>query len=236
LPGYDPGAVALDWRLSVDFLELLHDDTRARVLESCRRVTHRAGHVAEFPREAASGVIESGLVRGYQVAEDGREATVGYLYPREYLGSLHALMPQPVVFIQNVTDTVVLQLPDGMFKALIEANVDFAHAFAVHTTTLLARMVRVVTVRTLGTVRQRLAFDLLERATEKQLRSGLLEFEVTQQQLAGGIGTAREVVSIELGELRDEGIVSTRPRHVRIEDPARLASILRFLTDIEVPA
>jgi CRP-like cAMP-binding protein len=234
MPGYDPVAVSLDWRVSVDFMELLNEDTRARVLESARRVEHPAGQVSEFPRQAATGVIESGLIRAYQVSEDGREATVGYLYPHEYLGALRVLAPQTIVLIHYVTDTVVLQLPDGQFKALIETNLDFTRAFAVHTSALLARMVRVVTVRTLGTVRQRLAFDLLERATEEQLRSGVLEFQVTQQQLAHGIGSAREVVSVELGELRRERIVSTRPKHVRVDDPGRLAAILRFLTDIEL--
>lgn len=228
--------MALDWRVSVDFMKLLSEDTRARVLESSRRVAHPAGRFSKFPRQAATGVIESGLIRAYQVAEDGREATVGYLYPREYLGSLRALVPPTLVYIQYVTDSVVLQLPQSHFMSLIETNLDFAHAFAVHTSTLLARMVRVVTVRTLGTVRQRLAFDLLDRATEEQLRSGVLEFEVTQQQLAQGIGSAREVVSVELGELRREGIVSTRPKHVRVDDPGRLADILRFLTDVESAA
>ena len=115
-------ANTLDWRVSVDFLDLLNEVQRRRLLEGARRINQQAGNCPRVPHDAVTAdLIELGLVRIYQVSEDGRQATIGYLHAGEYLGA--------------------------------------------HTASMLARVVRVVTVRTLGTIRERLAFDLLERAS-----------------------------------------------------------------------
>jgi CRP/FNR family transcriptional regulator, cyclic AMP receptor protein len=220
----------LDWRVSVDFLELLDENLRERVTRGARRVTQQAGVVDEYPTGlVAADIIETGLVRGYQVSEDGRQATIAYLYSREYLGALPAVVPRPVVYVQYVTKATLLRLDAANLGRLFEADVGFARALAIHTASVLAGVVRVVTVRTLGTVRQRLAFDLLQRITDEQLRTGELEFELTQEELAEAIGSVREVVGGHIGDLRRAGIVSTARGRVRIDDPERLAAILRGL-------
>jgi CRP/FNR family transcriptional regulator, cyclic AMP receptor protein len=220
----------LDWRVSVDFLELLDEDQRGRVTRGARRVTQHAGVVLEYPTGfVTADIIETGLVRAYQIAEDGRQATIGYLYSREYLGALPSLAPRPVVHVQHVTKTTLLRLDADSLGHLFETDLGVARALAIHTASVLAGVVRVVTVRTLGTIRQRLAFDLLQRITDEQLQTGELEFELTQQELAEAIGSAREVVGGHIGDLRRAGIVSTARGRVRIDNPERLAAILRGL-------
>ena len=145
---------------------------------------NRLAIVREYPTDAVTAdLIEVGLVRIYQVSEDGRQATIGYLHAGEYLGA--------------------------------------------HTASMLARVVRVVTVRTLGTIRERLAFDLLERASLEQLRSGRFEFAVTQEELADAIGSVREVVNGQLADLRKTGVVATSRGRIRVDDVERLAAIMR---------
>ena len=219
-----------DWRVSVDFLELLDEDLRSRIVKGARRISQQAGVVLEYPASGLrADIIESGLVRGYQVSEDGRQATVAYLYSREYLGGLPAVVPRPVVYAQHITKSTLLRLDADNLRNLFETDVGFARAIAIHTASLLAGVVRVVTVRTLGTIRQRIAFDLLQRLTDEQIRSGELEFVLTQEELADAIGSVREVVSGHIGDLRRAGIVSTARRRIRIDDPERLATILRGL-------
>jgi CRP/FNR family cyclic AMP-dependent transcriptional regulator len=225
-----PVATDLDWRVSVGFLDLLDEEQRRRLLEGARAINRRAGVVLEYPSGALTGdVIESGLVRAYQISEDGRQSTIGYLYAGEYLGALPALAPRPIVFAQHMTDARLLRLDADNLQLLFASDVAFARALAIHTASILSRVVRVVTVRTLGTIRERLAFDLLERASVEQLRSGQFEFHVAQEELAEAIGSAREVVNGHLAELRKAGIVSTSRRRIRINDPARLAGIFRPL-------
>lgn len=225
-----PVAADADWRISFGFLELLDEGLRSRVVEGARRINQPAGLVREYPSGAITAdVIESGLVRAYQISEDGRQATIAYLHARQYLGTLPALAPRPVVYVQHVTNASLLRLDPDNLQNLFETDIGFARALAIHTANVLSRVVHVVTVRTLGTTRERIAFDLLERASDEQLRSGTFEFALTQEELADSIGSVREVVSGHLGYLRREGIVSTSRGRIRVNDPERLAAILHGL-------
>lgn len=86
---------------------------------------------------------------------------------------------------------------------------------------------RLIAVRSLGNIRERLAYDLLERACRSQLAVGRLDVKATQSDLADSIGSAREVISRALGTLRAEGIVETAPGTIRVILPMRLADIVR---------
>jgi CRP/FNR family transcriptional regulator len=85
----------------------------------------------------------------------------------------------------------------------------------------------VIAVRSLGNIRERVAFDLLERSFQSLLLVGRLEARATQADLADSIGSSREVVSRTLGVLRNEGIIETSPGLVRVLDPLRLEAIVR---------
>ena len=89
---------------------------------------------------------------------------------------------------------------------------------------------RVIAVRSLGDVTERLAFDLLDRACDSQLKSGRLMVRASQQQLADSIGSVREVVARSLRGLRDDRIVATGPNLVRVLDVERLEEIANEAT------
>jgi CRP-like cAMP-binding protein len=84
-----------------------------------------------------------------------------------------------------------------------------------------------IAVRSLGDIRQRLAYDLLERACRSQVEVGRLEVQATHTDLANSIGSAREVVGRALRRLREERIIEMSPGVVRVLDPQRLAGIVR---------
>jgi CRP-like cAMP-binding protein len=86
---------------------------------------------------------------------------------------------------------------------------------------------RLIAIRTLGNIRERLAYDLLERATRSQLVVGRLDVIATHGELADSIGSSREVVGRALSGLRAAGIVETTPGLVRVIEPLRLAGIVR---------
>ncbi len=86
---------------------------------------------------------------------------------------------------------------------------------------------RLIAVRSLGNVPERLAFDLLERACRAQLEGRQLTAKATHADLAASIGTSREVVSRALKGLRAHRLVETAHGSVRILDPMRLAEMVR---------
>ncbi len=83
---------------------------------------------------------------------------------------------------------------------------------------------------TFGTMRERVARHLLDLAVENT--PGRFEAPVTQQGLADGVGTVREVVARVLREFRREGLIATRDGSVELLDREGLARIF----DRAVPA
>jgi CRP/FNR family cyclic AMP-dependent transcriptional regulator len=73
---------------------------------------------------------------------------------------------------------------------------------------------------TFGTIRQRLAIDLIEQS--KLAGSPSFSFNETQEQLATRLGTVREVVSRNLSRFQSEGLLKIDRRTIEILNPAGL--------------
>jgi CRP-like cAMP-binding protein len=213
----------------VDFLALLSEANRTRLLERSKRRTYQAGtiivHAGLSPPPAF--IVEQGLVRAFWSTPEGREATVAFLHSRELLGALGVMSRSPNISAQFVVDSTCLALTVSNARALATTEVEVADAVAIHLSAQLRNAFRLVAVRSLGTIRERLAYDLLERACRSQLVTGRLEVRATHADLADSIGTSREVVTRALGELRGAGVLATAQRAVRVADPMRLATIVR---------
>jgi CRP-like cAMP-binding protein len=110
--------------------------------------------------------------------------------------------------------------------ALAAKELEVASAIAAHLSMRVKAAHRLIAVRSLGSIRERVAYDLLDRASQSQLVVGRLEVQATQADLADSIGSSREVISRALTSLRANGIVETAPGVVRILAPTFLASIV----------
>jgi CRP-like cAMP-binding protein len=212
----------------VDFLSLLGDSNRRRILEGSTRTAYRAGTVAFGPdRPPSVFVIERGLARGYSSLPDGRQATVGFIHERELVGAVTIVSRPLRVFMQVVADSTVTVLDLETVRKLAAGEIEVSAALAVRLAAYVRNAARLIAVRSLGNIRERLAYDLLERACRSQLAVGRLEVKATQTDLADSIGSAREVISRALAALRAEGIVDTAPGTIRVILPMRLAAIVR---------
>ena len=218
----------------VDFLALMNDANRKRLLLHSKRAVHTAGTVPfQAGASGRSFVLEKGLVRMFWSVPDGREATVAFIYPGNLVGGRNlipgtTIMRGPsLVSVQAVVDSTLRVLDLETVRALAATEVEVVTAIA---TMLAARVrydLRIIAVRSLGNISERLAFDLLERASRFQLSAGRLEAQATHEALASSIGSSREVVSRALRQLRDAGIVSSATRRTLILDPVRLAETVR---------
>ena len=212
----------------VDFLSLLGDSNRRRILDGSTRTEYRAGTVAFRPDGPPSVfVIEHGLARAYSSLPDGRQATVGFIHEKELVGALTIVSRPLRVYVQIVADSMVTCLDPETVRKLAAGEVEVSAALAVRLAAYARNAARLIAVRSLGNIRERLAYDLLERACRSQLAVGRLEVKATQSDLADSIGSAREVISRALSALRAEGIVQTAPGTIRVILPMRLADIVR---------
>ena len=211
----------------LDFMSLMGDVNRRRLLEGSARVVYPAGAIAFHPEAPILvALLERGLVRAYCSVPDGRQATVAFIHAKELIGGA-AVIKRPTWFLQAVIESTVTTLEVERVRNLSGTEVQVVAAIATQLAQRVRNAFRLISVRSLGNIRERLAYDLLDRACRGQLASGRLETRATHADLADSIGSSREVVSRALGGLRGEGIVETAPGVVRVVEPMRLAAIVR---------
>lgn len=212
------------------FLGLLSEADRDLLLKGARRLTFPAGSLAPgHPERRLAALIEDGMVRIFVMAPDGRQVSIAYLHRDDAYGTPKLLGPPPPVQLQAVTETTVQLIDSEQLDRLTDANMRITSAVMSVFGERFADLIRLVTVRSLGSMTERLAYDLLERACQTQLLEGRLLYRVTHEQLAHSIGSTREVVTRLLGELRRAGILTTSPGRISVEDPQRLSAIVRGL-------
>jgi CRP/FNR family cyclic AMP-dependent transcriptional regulator len=218
----------------VDLLSLLSSAKQKRVLEGSTRANYRAGALAFRPGPPARAfLLDKGLARVYMSARDGREATVAFVHPGNLVGARNLIRgipiehDPPLTGVQAVVDSTFTLLDIEKVRPLAASDIDVMTALATHLAQRVHYDLLVVAVRTLGTVSERLAFDLLDRASQTQVADGRLEASATHEELAYSIGSSREVVGRNLKELRAAGIVETSPGKTRIVRPERLAAMIR---------
>ncbi len=215
-------------REDVDFLSLLSEVNRRRLLQGSTTAVFPAGSIAFHPEgPLASFLLERGLARAYSSVPDGRQATVTFFHARDLIGGITLISRPPRIYVQAVVDCTMATLDVETVRKLAMTEIEVTIAMATHMAARIRSAFELIAVRSLGTIRERLAYDLLDRACRSQLVVGRLECRATHADLADSIGSSREVVSRALRDLRAAEIVETAPGMVRVIDPLRLAGIVR---------
>lgn len=212
----------------VDFLSLLSDANRRRFLEGSTKDAYAAGTVIFHPDGPFRAfVLERGLVRGYTTVPDGRQTSVTFFHSNELVGGTAIASHPPRILVQVVVKSTLTALNLDVVRSLAASNNQVLAAVAEHLASRIRSAYRLIAVRSLGSIRQRLAYDLLERACRSQLEHGRLEARATHAELADSVGSSREVVSRAISGLRGDGLIETSPGLVRVLEPIRLAEIVR---------
>src|SRR5262245_34676987 len=199
-----------------------------RLLEGSqvRRVGARGAIFGLADSAPRAGMLLAGTARSCLAAADGRQLNVRYarrgalLARRSYLLGGHS----PIA-IHAVTDVELIELDATAFLRLIETEASVARAVLAELSRRLEDVYATVADRAFGTVRERIARHLLALSGDGRERERRIA-PITQQELADGIGTMREVAARALRDLRREGIITTSPGTIEILDAARLAASL----------
>lgn len=169
-------------------------------------------------------LVVSGLIRVHVSAADGRTMTVRYCRSGAILGAATLYAGVGGAFgIQAVAESRLLVLRPDAVRSVADRDLDVARALLRETSERVMSFVDELSGQAFSRVSERIARHLLDLASD-DTRPGTLVAEISQQQLADAVGTAREVVVRTLRELREDGIVETGRAGVRIRDPERLAA------------
>jgi CRP/FNR family transcriptional regulator len=215
-------------RDDVDFLSLLSAANRRRFLEGSSKGTYAAGTVIFHPDGPFRAfLLEHGLVRGYTTVPDGRQTSVTFFHSDDLVGGTAIVSHPPRILVQVVVKSTLTVLDLERVRSLAASENEVLAAVAAHLSSRIRSAYRLIAVRSLGSILQRLAYDLLDRACRSQLELGRLETRATHAELADSVGSSREVVSRAISALRGDGLIETAPGLVRVLEPVRLAEIVR---------
>ncbi|HEX6547884.1 MAG TPA: Crp/Fnr family transcriptional regulator [Candidatus Dormibacteraeota bacterium] len=224
MPRLVPGATSSEY--TSDFLAAMPADITAQLMERGTEVHLPAGSVFYRPGDQPRvDVVLRGLIRAYFVHPSGRETTVNFVAEGDVAGLTTMFGDQPNLFAEAVIPTSIIALDPGLLASLAEEDTTVARTVARHLARALRRVAYLVSLRTLGSIRQRLAFDLLERA-RRTSDGQVTVFAVTHAELAASLGSSREVVSREIAALRRQGLIRTWPGGLEIVSVERLAAVV----------
>jgi CRP/FNR family transcriptional regulator len=210
----------------MSFLDSMPHDSRDQVLVNSTRIPYMAGTIAFQPGDPdRADILEMGLVRLYLTSSEGRQTTIRYVHPGELMGGLLVMGAPFDGSAQMLVDSTVTHLDLRTLRRQLEVDPRLGSALAADLAQRYSHCVRTIALHAFGSVLQRVAFDLLDRACRTQLSAGHLEAAVSQQEIADGIGSARPVVARGLTAIRARRLVDTSHRRVRIIDPAGLEAL-----------
>jgi CRP/FNR family transcriptional regulator len=190
-------------------------------------VRRKAGAVLMRKGETCPHVplVLSGVLRVYKLSPGGREMT---LYRAEagdicLVSVACKLTGEDFPAIAQVEeDAEMFLIPGGVYQRTLEGHLPWKDFVIMTLYRRLAESLQVLESVTFERVDRRLAAWLLERAAQE----GSATLRVTHEQIAAELGTAREVVSRMLGEMRHQGWLEMGRKRVTIADRGALEDLL----------
>ena len=214
------------------FLASLPDQAVAALVEGAVRVEVPAGALTRSAGQrpyAWVRLVSEGLLRIVRTVPDGRTITQRYLRRGEVAGIAGAFIAPATPNTGRsdaIMHSVYYQFRHEVWRQTAERDAQVAVALLAELGRIAELSMEHMANRALASMRQRVVSQLLDAA---QYADGLDPVApVTQQQLADGVGSAREVVARVLHSLREEHLVATRVGSVVLLDPERLRSELSF--------
>ena len=177
--------------------------------------------------------IAKGRAKKYKVDQFGREQIIyiantgeliGYhaiLSEDRYPDSAAALEESNIVFIPAEAFLNTLGQSPVLNGRLLKT---LSHEFAVLANSL--------TLFSQKSVRERLALQLVvlrEKYKVNTMPGAVVEINMSRDDLASLVGTARENVVRLLGTFKDDGLIETRGRKIIVKDVARLVAIADYV-------
>ena len=208
------------------FLFALPREAAERLLAEAIRVNLPAGALVyrdeESPRLI---VVVKGLLRVFLTSADGRQVTVRYARTGDVAGLALVVGGPAPMSIQAMTSALVVALRVESLRALLATDPGVARACAEELTRQLYRALDDISEQAFLPVRQRLVHQLLLLATAGEGPEPALVVHASQQELADAIGSVREVVTRNLHQLHEAGLIDISRDEVAIRDPVALTEL-----------
>ena len=182
------------------------------------------GTVLFRPDSACQGfvVVRKGSIKVSLTAENGREIVLYRVRPGEVcLQTFGCLVNGSAYSAEGVAESEleIEVIPAGEFHRRVGAEPEFRQQLFAAVAARFADLERLVEDVALSSVAERLARALL------RLADGGAIVDATHEALATEIGSAREVVSRQLGQFARDRLIEVTRGHIALLQPARLQAL-----------
>jgi CRP/FNR family transcriptional regulator, anaerobic regulatory protein len=206
--------------LSPQGRQRLHDGVRLIELEQAGEIIHKGQQVS------GAYLVTRGQLRVFTYTPQGNEATLYFIRPGETcvlaLNCLFNDLRYPA-WVESDPDTEVAMIPGPLYRRLFEDEASVQDMTVQALSTLVFRLMNELEEIHSFNLDQRLASFLLNHANDAG------DVHLTQQALAGHLGTSREVVARVMQGFTTQKLVETGRGKVHIIDPAGLAERVKPL-------
>ena len=212
-----------------DLLQKMSPDQLDLLEKHCQRRKFVAGSPIYLPSENADSIylVGSGLVKICHLTADGKISTLAYVKPGEVFGEL-ALFDtcDRGEYVESVEVSVLIRIPKQRIQELMNRDLDVALAVTKLVGLRRQRIERRLRTLLFTSNQHRLNHLLLDLAEQfgEAIDGGIrLGLKLSHQEIANLIGTTRETVTILMGKLKTEGLISGQRQTVILNDISRLA-------------
>lgn len=213
-----------------DLFRRLDAETIAQLEPLCRSRSFKRGEPIYLPSDSAEAamVLAEGRVKIGSLTSDGKQTILAFVEPGELFGELEALDGGPrEEFAEAAERSTVVLLPADVLRGLLEQDPGLALSVTKLIGLRRRRIERRLKSLLFRSNRQRLVSLLLELADQYGQPSSdppgtRLGIKLSHQDMASVIGSTRETVTLMLGDLQNEGLVTIGRRKLVIRDLSHL--------------
>ena len=211
---------------ALPFWEGLSPQEQQLLLDAAVPSTIPKGTITHRADQDCKGImlVLAGQLRAYILSEEGREITLYRLGPQEVCILSASCILQNITFdvcVEAESDTEALLIPSAQYQKLIKQNIyaeNFTYSLVVDRfSNVMWAMEQLLFMR----FDKRLAIFLLDELS----KTGNPRINLTHEQIAKYMGSAREVVSRMLKYFAKEGMIEMSRGGIRILDKEKLREL-----------
>ena len=217
----------MDYGRIYPFWGNLSDDEKASIEHSCFIETYPQGALMHRSDENCKGLITvlSGQLRTYILSEEGREITLFRVHSGEVCVLSASCLMDTIAFdvmIESAEETEVLVLPSICLNGIMQNN-PYVELYLYKAATekfsdVMWTMQQILFCK----VDQRIAGFLWDEMTQR----GTATLQLTHDEIARNIGSAREVVSKVLKYLAENRVVEVKRGRIIILDKEKMKKLM----------
>jgi CRP-like cAMP-binding protein len=197
-------------------------------------ISHRKGQILYYEGTKPLGIfcINSGVVKVYKTASNGKEQIIHLAKKGDFLGYAALLGEENYTNSSMIIeDAKICFVPKEIFLNSLMHNGDFFKKVAKTLSHEIGVMEEKLTNATQKSIRERLAFVLLQLGSSYGVEGGenqRIDLTLSREEIAGIVGTATESVIRLLSEFKKDNLIELEGKKIIIKDRRGLARLSDF--------